>query len=194
MRSLISEEEISNDTQVAGAALAVQTFYISALRNHLELSSLADRKANVLLGVNSIILGIVLTNVVSELTRPDRDFLIYPLILFVTCCLVTIILSIAVTRPQNTTGTFTEKDMQAKKVNLAFFGNFHSMRYEEYQRAVDHLFKKTPDIYEVLTIDLFYLGKVLERKYRMLQYTFLFFVIGLCLSVLAFIISYAYHL
>lgn len=178
---------------VASSALAVQSFYMTALKNHLKLSAYADRKANVLLGVNAIILGVVLTNLASEILKPNKHFLLLPLGFFILCCLITILFSIAVTRPQNTSGKFNKEDVANGKVNLAFFGNFHSMEYEEYQKAITLSFKNTAEIYEMLTMDLYFQGKVLDKKYKLLKRTFTFFIFGICASVIAFIISYAVH-
>ena len=188
-----SIEELKNNAPIEGSALAVQSFYMTALKNHVKLSALADKKANVLLGVNALILGVVLTDLASKVMKPGNEFLGLPLMLFVGCCVIAIILSIAVTRPQNTSGKFIAEDVSKGKVNLAFFGNFHSMEYQEYQDAVNQVFKSTEDIYEMLTMDLYFLGKVLDKKYKMLKRTFTFFIFGICISMISFIVSYAFY-
>jgi len=193
MSSQSAVEDIDIETLSEGSALAVQSFYMTAIKNHVKLSALADKKANVLLGVNALILGVVLTDLASKVMKPGNEFLGAPLFLFVSCCVITIILSIAVTRPQNTSGKFNAEDVAAGKVNLAFFGNFHSMEYQEYQDALNQVFKNSEDIYEMLTMDLYFLGKVLDKKYRMLKRTFTFFIIGICISMIAFIVSYIYY-
>ena len=83
-----------------------------------------------------------------------------------------------------------DEDVKNKKVNLAFFGNFHKMEYEKYQWAISELLKDRDYVYSTLTKDLYYLGLVLERKYRILRWTYTIFVIGIIVSLVSFAISF----
>lgn len=162
----------------------IQTFYRVALRNHIKLSDIADTKANILLSVNAIIISLVLANLISKLdTNP---YLVYPTAIFTISCVISMVLSIIATRPNITSGEFTKEDVANKKVNLTFFGNFHKMSLEEYDWAVKELLKDKNYVYSSLTKDLYFLGKVLERKYRILRITYTIFMIGMIVSVLAF--------
>ena len=42
-----------------------------------------------------------------------------------------------------------------------------------------------------LTRDLYYLGKVLARKYKLLRMTYTVFLIGTIISVVAFVVAYS---
>lgn len=162
----------------------IQTFYRVALRNHIKLSDIADTKANILLSVNAIIISLVLANLISKLdTNP---YLVYPTAIFTLSCVISMILSIIATRPNITSGEFTKEDVANKEVNLTFFGNFHKMELKEYEWAIEELLKDKEYVYKSLTKDLYFLGKVLERKYRILRVTYTIFMIGMIVSVLAF--------
>jgi hypothetical protein len=100
------------------------------------------------------------------------------------------ILSISATRPNVTSGTFTEEDVANKKVNLLFFGNFHKMELKNYESAIAEMLKDKDYIYSSLTKDLYYLGVVLERKYRILRWTYTVFMIGIILSVISFGVAF----
>lgn len=162
----------------------IQTFYRVALRNHIKLSDIADTKANILLSVNAIIISLVLANLISKLD--NNAYLIYPTAIFTLSCVISMVLSIIATRPNITSGEFTKEDVKNKKVNLTFFGNFHKMSLEEYDWAVTELLKDKNYVYSSLTKDLYFLGKVLERKYRILRITYTIFMIGMIISVLSF--------
>ncbi len=162
----------------------IQTFYRVALRNHIKLSDIADTKANILLSVNAIIISLLLANLISKLD--NNPYLIYPTGIFIFSCVVSMILSIIATRPNVTSGEFTKEDVANKNVNLTFFGNFHKMELEEYEWAVGELLKDKNYVYTSLTKDLYFLGKVLERKYRILRITYTIFMIGMIISVVAF--------
>lgn len=162
----------------------IQTFYRVALRNHIKLSDIADTKANILLSVNAIIISLVLANLISKLdTNP---YLVYPTAIFTISCVISMILSIIATRPNITSGEFTKEDVANKEVNLTFFGNFHKMNLKEYEWAIGELLKDKEYVYKSLTKDLYFLGKVLERKYRILRITYTVFMIGMIISVFAF--------
>ncbi len=163
---------------------SIQTFYRVALRNHIKLSDIADTKANILLSVNAIIISLVLANLISKLD--NNPYLIYPTAIFTLSCIISMVLSIIATRPNVTSGEFTKEDVANKEVNLTFFGNFHKMQLSEYEWAVSELLKDKNYVYKSLTKDLYFLGKVLERKYRILRITYTIFMIGMIVSVISF--------
>ncbi|MFD2916535.1 Pycsar system effector family protein [Psychroserpens luteus] len=162
----------------------VQTFFRTALRNHIKLSDIADTKANILLSVNAIIISVVLSNLISKLdTNP---YLTWPTVIFTLFSVISMVMSIVATRPNVTSGQFTKEDVKNQKVNLSFFGNFHKMKLEEFEWAIQELVNDKEYIYKALTKDLYFLGKVLERKYRILRITYTVFMIGIIVSLIAF--------
>ena len=171
----------------------IQTLYRVALRNHIKLSDIADTKANILLSVNAIIISLVLANLLSKLDNPSNRYLILPTIIFVLFSIISMVLSIKATQPNVTRGEFTEKDLKNKSVNLAFFGNFHKMELSRYQAAITNLIKSKDDVYNTLTTDLYFLGAVLDSKYRLLRLTYYIFMIGIIVSVLAFSVAFIYR-
>jgi len=172
---------------------SIQTLYRVALRNHVKLSDIADTKANILLSVNAIIISLVLANIISQLDNPSNRFMILPTIIFVTFSIISMIMSIKATQPNVTRGEFTQEDLKNKNVNLAFFGNFHKMELEKYQSAFSNLIKNKEDVYDTLTKDLYFLGSVLDSKYKLLRYTYLVFMSGIIISVLVFAIAFIYR-
>ena len=103
---------------------------------------------------------------------------------------VSIIFAILSTKPKVTKGKFTREDIEAKNINLLFFGNFYKMPYEEFEWAVNELLKDKEYLYNSMTKDLYYLGLVLARKYRLLRITYTIFMVGIVTSVIAFILAF----
>ncbi|WP_299225747.1 Pycsar system effector family protein [uncultured Psychroserpens sp.] len=166
---------------------AIQSFYRTALKNHIKLSDIADTKANILLSVNAIIISVVLANLISKLdTNP---YLTWPTVVFTLFSVISMVMSIIATRPNVTSGQFTKEDVKNQKVNLIFFGNFHKMDLQEYEWAIAEMIKDKDYIYKALTKDLYFLGKVLERKYRLLRVTYTVFMVGIICSLIAFAIA-----
>ncbi|MGB2759914.1 MAG: Pycsar system effector family protein, partial [Maribacter stanieri] len=171
----------------------IQTLYRVTLQSHLKLSDIADTKANILLSVNAIIVSMALANLVPKLDNPSNDYLFYPTFLFIVFSVVSMVMSIIATRPNVTSGQFTEEEVTSKKVNLLFFGNFHKMKLEEYNWAMTELIKDKDYIYSSLTKDLYFLGIVLERKYRILRWTYTVFMTGMIISVIVFGIALKFY-
>ena len=169
---------------------AIQSVFRVTLRNHIKLSDIADTKANILLSVNAIILSIALSNLIPKLDNASNTYLIIPTLIFLLFTVVSMGLSVLATRPNVTSGKFTKEDVKQKKVNLLFFGNFHKMSLNEFQWAMNEMLNDKEYIYSSLTKDLYFLGLVLQRKYKILRLTYTFFMIGIIVSVIAFAISF----
>ena len=167
-----------------------ETMFKITLTNHIRLSEIADSKANILLSVNAIIISIALSTLIPKLDSPTNAHLIVPTFIMLMFSVVCIISAILSTRPKITSGKFTRQDIENKKVNLLFFGNFYKMPYEEYQWAINELLKDKDYLYSSMTKDLYYLGLVLERKYRWLRITYNLFMLGIIASVVAFIYAF----
>ncbi|MEL0651413.1 Pycsar system effector family protein [Algibacter sp. TI.3.09] len=168
----------------------IETMFRVTLKNHITLSNIADTKANILLSVNAIIVSLVLSNLASKLDKPSNDYLITPTIIFIMFTVASIILSIMATRPNVTRGEFTKEDVANKKVNLLFFGNFHKMSLQDFEWAMGEMMQDRDYLYSSMKKDLYFLGLVLDKKYKILRLTYTVFMIGIIVSVIAFIISF----
>lgn len=170
----------------------VETMFRVALRNHITLSDIADTKANILLSVNAIIVSLALSNLLPKLDNPSNSHLLIPTIIFIIFTVTSMVLSIIATRPNVTEGKFTKEDVANKKVNLLFFGNFHKMKLQDFEWGISEMMIDRDYLYSSLTKDLYFLGLVLNRKYKILRITYTVFMIGIIVSVIAFGISFKY--
>jgi predicted metal-dependent HD superfamily phosphohydrolase len=170
----------------------VETMFRVALRNHITLSDIADTKANILLSVNAIIISLALSNLLPKLDNPSNAHLFIPTIIFVIFTVASIILSVLATRPNVTEGKFSKQDVANKKVNLLFFGNFHQMKLQDFEWGMAEMMKDKDYLYGSLTKDLYFLGLVLNRKYKILRLTYTVFMIGIIVSVISFAVFFYY--
>lgn len=168
----------------------IDTLFRITLSNHTRLSGIADSKANILLSVNAIIISIALSSIVPKLDSPSNAHLVIPTFIMLTFSVVSIVFAILSTRPKVTSGTFTREDIEDRKVNLLFFGNFYKMPLDEYEWAVNEMMKDNAYLYNSMIKDLYFLGVVLEKKYRLLRIAYNFFMIGIVLSVIAFVVAF----
>ncbi len=193
LKKLTRKEELKVKLKNESPERGIQTMFRVTMRNHLKLSDIADTKANILLSVNAIIISLILANLIPKLDNPTNDYLIIPAGIFVTFSVVSMIMSVLATRPNVTSGEFSKEDVQQKKVNLLFFGNFHKMKLQDYEWAIQELIKDQSYVYTSLTKDLYFLGLVLNRKYKLLRWTYTIFMIGMILSVIAFFVALKFY-
>ncbi|MEO6637145.1 MAG: Pycsar system effector family protein [Ginsengibacter sp.] len=165
----------------------IQTMLRLTSENHLKLSDMADHKANILISVNAIIISVILSVLLRKLQ--EEQYLLIPTVIFLIVAVTTIVISILATRPKISEGTFTPEDIAQKKTNLLFFGNFHKATYEQYNLAMRDMMLDTDYLYASLIKDIYFLGVVLGRKYRLIRWAYNIFMIGIVVSVLAFAIA-----
>ena len=166
---------------------ATAVFRIMA-SNQSNLSNMADNKANIIISVNSIILSIVISVLGRQLE--EHTNLIIPTVILVSVCVGAIVFSILATRPNITTGKFTREDIQNKKTNLLFFGNFFRMSLVDYDWAMQEMLNDKQYLYSSMIKDNYFLGVVLARKYRLLRISYTIFMFGIIISMLSFALSF----
>lgn len=168
----------------------IDTLFRTTLNNHTQLSAIADSKANILLSVNSILISISLTAIIPKLDSPTNAHLIIPTFILLIFSVITIVYTILATKPKVSSNTISKQDIEQRKVNLLFFGNFHQLPLNDFNDAMNDLMKDRDYLYDTLIKDLYYLGLVLNKKYRMLSISYTVFMYGIIISVAAFCIAF----
>lgn len=168
----------------------IDTLFRTTLNNHTQLSAIADSKANILLSVNSILISISLTAIIPKLDSPSNAHLIIPTFILLIFSVVTIVYTILATKPKVSSNTVTKKEIEQRKVNILFFGNFHQLPLDDFNDAMNDLMKDRDYLYDTLIKDLYYLGLVLNKKYRMLSISYTVFMYGIIISVAAFCLAF----
>jgi predicted metal-dependent HD superfamily phosphohydrolase len=187
-----AEQEEEEDPKLAKAkqslvSRGIQTMLRLTSENHLRLSDMADSKANILISVNAIIISVILSVLMRKLEVDT--YLTIPTILFLISSVVTIVIAILATMPKISEGRFTKPDVINKQINLLFFGNFYKSTLEEYEWAMGILMKDKDYLYGSLVKDIYYLGKILGRKYKLIKLAYTVFMIGIIMSVIAFTVA-----
>lgn len=173
----------------------IDTLYRTTFRNHINLSEIADGKANMMISINTIILSVIITLAASGLTL-SQEFLIenlrftFPIITLLIGSLTSVIFAILSAKPTVTKEKIDISDIEKSKKSILFFGNFVSLELEKFIEGIKKLKKDESVLYDNMSIDLFYLGKVLAKKYKLLSYSYLIFMISLIISVISFLLIF----
>ncbi len=171
-----------------GYSRGVESMFRLTARNQINLSSIADNKSNILISVNTIIISILLSVLVSRFSEYPN--IILPTLVFLLFSLITIIFAILSTRPNISSGTFTKEDIRDRNVNLLFFGNFYNMSLDDYEWGLEEMMKDDDYLYATMIKDQYFLGKVLAKKYKLLRIAYNFFMFGLIISVAAYVLAF----
>lgn len=184
---LKGHKEKEKEEKIRKPDRGIETMFRTTSTNHIHLSAMADTKANIMISVNSIIISIM----VSVMFRRLEDYpnYILPSMIFLATSVTTIIFAVLATRPNVSSGKFTDLDIREKKANLLFFGNFHQMQYDDYERGMETIMTNSEYLYGNMIQDIYHLGVVLGRKYKLLRISYNTFMFGLVISVLSFIIA-----
>ena len=167
-----------------------------AFRNYNQLVSVADSKASLLINVNSIIISFMLAFVLSKVER--YTFLLWPTILLLVVCMVTILFSILASRPQKNS---LLEDKNSHSYQRFFFGSFDLIdpsfrhaNWEEYYNQLNELFNNSKEnVYMEIYKESFNVRKVLSKKFNYLSRAYWVFILGLIGAIIAFVVAIQSH-
>ena len=169
------------------SARGFDTLYRITSRNQVTLSGIADNKSNILITLNTLIVSAVITFVLVKYN--ELQFLMIPSFITILFSLISVTYAILATRPQVRPGVFSMDDFYNKKVNLIFYGNFYKMHFDDYEKAMTDMLKDQDLLLSNLNRDQYTLGKILGRKFKLLNISFTVFLFGFVISALAFTIT-----
>ena len=178
------DKKKNNKSREPEVSRGVETMFRATYRTHINLSAIADNKANIMLSISAIIISIVVSNLLPQLKMNPR--LAFPTFLLLAVCLISLVFAILSTRPKVTSGTVTDEDIKDRKANLLFFGNFYNMEMEKFQEGMMEMIQDNDFLYNSMTRDLYFLGKVLAVKYKYLRICYAVFMYGIILALSAF--------
>ena len=69
-----------------------------------------------------------------------------------------------------------------------YSSNIDTMGIDEYLNSLNKIFESENAFYANLNIDMYYQGKSMNRKYRLLRIAYTIFLTGLIISVISFLI------
>ncbi len=173
----------------------IETMYRSVYRSHIDLSSMADSKANMMISINTIIVSIIMAAIGSGFTLTGHDFLKHirftvPMALLILGCMISVAFAIISASPNVTNQKVKKKDIIERKSSVLFFGNFVDLKLDRFIADLKLLRDDQEIVYDNMSIDIYYLGHVLRRKYRLLNYCYMSFLTTLCICVLTFLTIY----
>jgi hypothetical protein len=169
-----------------------ETFFRNGYRAQLELTQLADNKANIMITINGVMMSVVIVS--SGVLSGQQMWLLGPAIMLLLTCLASTVYAVLAARPQidshSRAREITGDDVRSGRGVLLFFGNFTQISEEDYVALMLETLDDKTRIYSQMAHHIYRMGEGLKRKFRLLHMSYTVFIIGLSLSITIFISSF----
>ncbi len=140
-------------------------------QHHVQLSSMADNKAGVLLGSSFVSLTILGAWAGTGAAK-------YAPITMAASVLLTAMFSVLALIPRS-----RMRPQSGEERNILFFGVFAGMKYEDFESEMREILCQDKEIFRAMLRDIYAMGVVQhEKKYRYLRFSYISFIVGLIAS------------
>jgi len=179
------------------ASRSAQTLFRVTYRTQINLIRIADNKANMIMGINAMIITVLMAIFSSQMVFTSdgingETVLMIPVVFIMLTALFTAFFAIRAAKPRLITSKPPSMD-ENKNGSYLFFENIWSMSTEDYINKMEDLLNSSQDIYQNMIIDIHNQAKVLHRKYRLLAIAYLIFLIGYITSIVAFLVLWLFY-
>ena len=145
-------------------------------QTHLSLSQMADQKASILMGANFLVFTI-------SVGQAARGSLPLPLLVMACTAFVSAVCAVLAIMP-----AVRPPAIPRDKENILFFGVFSQVSEEEFASRVLESLRGDESLFRAMLRDTYQNGQVLQhKKYRMLRFAYATFLVGLGLTLMAFL-------
>ncbi|MGI9628527.1 MAG: Pycsar system effector family protein [Longimicrobiales bacterium] len=168
-----------------GSSRGIETMFRTSYRTHMDLSSLADTKANIMISINGIVISIILASISPKIDA--NPWLVVPTSVLLVGCMASMVFAILAARPRVSSNMVSLQDVRQNRSNILFFGNFVNMSEGDFVQGLSELLQNTDQLYVNMMRDLYSLGGVLQRKFTLLRTSYTIFMWALMAGVTLYI-------
>ncbi|QKG53910.1 Pycsar system effector family protein [Hymenobacter sp. BRD67] len=184
----------------------IETMFRTMYSNHMKLSDMADKKASMMISLNAVIMSVIITYLgakssgmtpTGNASFTRNPILAVPMGILLLTALGSVTSAILSAQPDVTSFKWLKRNPEIatnRRVNLLFFGQFTKLSLQHFQEGMHELMRQKNTLYTNMITDVYYLGEVLDRKYRLLRVSYSIFMVGLILTALSFGIVLAYKM
>jgi hypothetical protein len=172
-----------------GSERGIETMYRSAYRTQLDLTNLADNKANIMISINGLILSVILA--AGGFVASLQPWLLLPVGALVLTCITAMFFAVQAARPRlPKKADLTPHDFTSGRANVLFFQNLTALREDQFVEVMDKVMGDRRLTYHHMSRHLYGLGAGLTRKFNLLRTAYACFVIGIVFSSALFFLVY----
>jgi len=162
------------------------TMVKTSSRNQIDLLSIADKKAGIMITVNSILLTILIPLFASYIF--DFSSYIIPIIILVVTCGLTILYATLATRPSAGLKEDEQEKLNTGERSIFYFKNFAQLSKDKFVSEANELLTRDAAFEKAVFTDLYDVGVDLDRKYRRLRWCYTIFASGIIMTIISFVI------
>jgi len=208
----IKTDESKAESQLLGTAKAVETMFRNALRTELDLIALAATKANIMISLNGIIISALMISG-AFIFVSSAAFLV-PAGMFMFTAAASIFFAILAASPEkanyvsgfhNWFQAFVKRNARFRdlrgylasanqtsadgnEINLLINKDRMQLSREEYWERMQVLMRDREETYHAMSDQLYWLGRIAARNFKMLNISYALFRWGMLASVLVSIV------
>jgi hypothetical protein len=181
------KKEISQSDQLEKIATGrgKETLFRVASRNQIELIAIADNKANMIIGINTILISLIIAFLGSNLKGPpflEKTEFYIPFNALIFFCLLSAVFALLAAKPN------IIRTRRENVYSRLFFQNLYKKTLPQYISEMHQILSSKVDTYNQMIIDMYNNGLVLRRKYNLLGISYLLFLIGIIVTIVLLII------
>ncbi|MEN8204787.1 MAG: Pycsar system effector family protein [Pseudomonadota bacterium] len=194
-----------------GSSKGIETMFRSAYRAQLDLIALAATKANIMISLNGFIVSVLMVS--GAFIYATVPVFLPPAIIFLITSAISIYFALWAASPGSApeyakifrwarnflTGkaAFSEikkcvdtrpQEFIDGESNLLVFEDFAKLSKEEYLERMHALLSDHGKVYETMSDQLYWLGNMADKKFKMLRSSYAVFRWGIILSILMFLV------
>jgi len=156
----------------------VGTFFRNALRSNLDLTSLADTKAGILISINGFILTVSVT---ASGFAVHNSVMTYAFISIILTSLGSIIFAVLAVKPRAKKELVKKEHLDGYS-SLLYYQDMADLSPDEYSLEMNRALCSTRESKEEMISHLHILGTEIKKKYFWLKQAYTYFSIGLIVS------------
>ena len=130
---------------VLGSSRGVETMFRTSYRTNMDLSSLADSKANIMISINGIIISIIIASISPKIDA--NPWLLVPTSILLLTCLFSMSMAVLAARPRLNSKVIDLDSVRRNNANILFFGNFVNMPEDDFLTGMKELLQDTDRLY-----------------------------------------------
>ena len=177
-------EEIRKPPKKKGAAR--ETLYRVTLQNQMDSIGIADQKSNIIIGINTILISIIIATLGIGSSGRGLEFidnlhLSLPFTILLITSVVTSVIALLTVRP-------VTRPWQRDDTEKVFFLAYNELSIDEFQELIKRISVNNESVHHALNNDMYFLGRIVIRKFRLLRIAYMVFLTGMLITVITFLI------
>ena len=201
---------VDADVKPLGSAKGVETMFRNAYRAELDIISLAAVKANIMISLNGFIISALMIS--GAFIFASSPAFLLPASVFLITAATSIVFALLAASPEQVDLLGALRDwmgavrlrkarlrdlrgyimrgresVERSEFNLLIYEDRVRLSREEYWERMQALLRDRDDVYHKMSDQLYWLGQMANRKFKLLNISYTIFRWGLLASVLAFV-------